>query len=174
MLLSPPKKKAAEGLRPAAFRVPVSPCRQVPTQMGVAWWPSWCVDAVPCQKHIGAGYCARTNGVQYLWGAREKSILACCKGTPPEIGGPGGYPPWRGPGAGPGWRDWEGRLASLPWLSGDSFSIERVTLGVRGAERPRIRKAGRRPARQKGGAAACPRPRQRATASRPREPLQRG
>ena len=33
--------------------------------MGVARWPSWCVDAVPCQKHIGAGYCARTNGVQY-------------------------------------------------------------------------------------------------------------
>ena len=50
---------------PAAFCVPVSPCRQVPTQMGVARWLSWCVDAVPCQKHIGAGYCARTNGVQY-------------------------------------------------------------------------------------------------------------
>ena len=27
----------------------------------------------------------------------------------------------------------------LGWLSGDSFSIERVTLGARGAERPRIR-----------------------------------
>ena len=46
------------------FVFPVSPCYQVPTQMGVARCPSWCVDAVPCQKHIGAGYCARTNGVQ--------------------------------------------------------------------------------------------------------------
>ncbi len=81
-----------------------------------------------------------------------------------KLGVQGGYPPWRGPGAGPGWRDWEGRLASLPWLSGDSFSIERVTLGVRGAERPckrgvwgnppHKRQAGRRPARQRGGKAA--------------------
>ena len=145
--------------------------------MGVDRWLSWCVDAVPCQKHIGAGYCARTNGVQVPQGAREKSILARWKGTLPEIGGPGGYPPWRGPGAGPGWRDWEGRLASLPWLSGNSFSIERVPLGVRGAERPRKggvgefphinRQAGRRPARQKGGEAAHPRPWQRTTGSRP-------
>ena len=46
------------------FVFPVSPCYQVPTQMGVARCPSWCVDAVSCQKNIGAGYCARTNGVQ--------------------------------------------------------------------------------------------------------------
>src|SRR5699024_4382808 len=74
----------------------------------------------------------------------KKPILARCKRTPPEIGGPGGYPPWRGPGAGPGWRDWEGRLASLPWLSGNSFSTERVPLGVWGTECPHMN--GRRPA----------------------------
>ena len=47
------------------FVFSISLCYQVPARMGVARWPSWCVDAVPCQKHIGAGYCARTNGVQF-------------------------------------------------------------------------------------------------------------
>ena len=92
---------------------------------------------------------------------------------------------------------------SLGWLSGDSFSIERVTLGARGAERPRIREgppkaaqrylsgklpiptrprqraknreAGRRPARQKGGEAAYKPASQRLSIpTRPREPLRRG
>ena len=67
----------------------------------------------------------------------------CCTPEPTMFSVPGGTPVGRG---------WRG--ISPAWLSGDSFSIERVTLGVRGAERPRIRQAGRRPARQKGGEAA--------------------
>ena len=65
---------------------------------------------------------------------------------------------------------------SLGWLSGNSFSTERVPLGVRGAERPHInRQAGRRPARQRGGGAVHKPASQRPPIpTRPREPLQRG
>ena len=65
---------------------------------------------------------------------------------------------------------------SLGWLSGNSFSTERVPLGVWGTECPHInRQAGRRPARQRGGGAAHKPASQRPPIpTRPREPLQRG
>ena len=57
---------------------------------------------------------------------------------------------------------------SLGWLSGNSFSIERVPREVWRAERlHRNRQAGRRPARQKGGAAAHLRSRQGTTDPHP-------
>ncbi len=68
----------------------------------------------------------------------KNRFLPAEKERPRKLGVQGGYPPWRGPGAGPGWRVWEGRLASLPWLSGNSFSTERVPLGVWGTECPHI------------------------------------
>ena len=62
----------------------------------------------------------------------------CCISMPTMFSVPGGTPVGRGR-----------RGISLGWLSGNSFSIERVPLGVRGAERPRLRETGRRPARQR-------------------------
>ena len=62
-----------------------------------------------------------------------------CIPMPTMFSVPGGTPVGRGR-----------RGISPAWLSGDSFSIERVTLGVRGAERPRLREAARRAARQWG------------------------
>ena len=69
------------------------------------------------------------------------------------------------PGGTPVGRDCQG--ISLGWLSGNSFSTERVPLGARGAERPRYGRAGRSPATGEGGGAARPSPWQRATDLRP-------
>ena len=63
-----------------------------------------------------------------------------------SAGGGGGFPP-------------PGFLGTL--------SHRKSSPGGPGAARPRLRQAGRRPARQKGGVAAHPRPRQRTTGSRP-------
>ena len=65
---------------------------------------------------------------------------------------------------------------SLGWLSGNSFSTERVPLGVRGAERPRFREGRAQP----GHGRRLPQAAQRCSPgklpipTRPREPLQRG
>ena len=60
-----------------------------------------------------------------------------CTPEPTMFSVPGGTPVGRGR-----------RGISPAWLSGNSFSTERVPLGVRGAERPRLREAARRAARQ--------------------------
>ena len=62
-----------------------------------------------------------------------------CISMPTMFSVPGGTPVGRGR-----------RGISPAWLSGNSFSTERVPLGVRGAERPRLREAARRAARQWG------------------------
>ena len=56
----------------------------------------------------------------------------CCISMPTMFSVPGGTPVGRG---------WRG--ISPAWLSGNSFSTERVPLGVRGAERPRKKREGR-------------------------------
>ena len=79
-----------------------------------------------------------------------------CISMPTMFSVPGGTPVGRGR-----------RGISPAWLSGNSFSTERVPLGVRGAERPRLREGRAQPGHGRGGAAAHPRPRQRATDSHP-------
>ena len=62
-----------------------------------------------------------------------------CIPEPTMFSVPGGTPVGRGR-----------RGISPAWLSGNSFSIERVPLGVRGAGRPRYGRAGRSPATAEG------------------------
>ena len=88
-----------------------------------------------------------------------------CTPEPTMFRVPGGTPVGRGR-----------RGISLAWLSGNSFSTERVPLGVRGAERPRLREGRAQPGHG-SRAAKPPAPalgRGPPIPTRPREPLQRG
>ena len=134
----------------------------IPAFFSASW--QWGDSCLPCPDKNSSTSVRREPNIGVR---RSRTTMGDrCTPMPTMFSVPGGTPVGRGR-----------RGISPAWLSGNSFSTERVPLGVRGAERPRKKREGR--AQPGHGRRAAKPPtsvlgRGLPIPTRPRQPLQRG